>query len=57
MFTEGLNFLDDGITASDNLFYNDEATNCSTGEGNDIWLTLISEISSPAGTLIIAECD
>ena len=57
VFPEGLNFLDDGITESDNLFYNDAATNCSTGEGNDIWLTLISEITSPTGILIIAECD
>ena len=57
VFPEGMTFLDASITESDNLFYNDAETNCSTGGGNDVWLTLISEISSPTGVQVIAECD
>ena len=57
VYPEGLTYLDNGVTEADNLFYNDSQGDCSTGEGNDVWLTLISEIVSSDGIALIAECD
>ena len=57
VFPEGLNFLDNGVPESDNLFYNDSEGNCATGEGHDIWLTLISSINSSDGLQITSECE
>ena len=57
VFPEGLTYLDAGITEADNLFYNDSEGSCTTGAGNDIWLTLISSIDSSDGLTLTAECD
>ncbi|MHC4413999.1 MAG: type II secretion system protein [Planctomycetota bacterium] len=46
---EGITYLDitqDPPTRPDNLFYNDTGTSQESGEGRDIWLTLISDIGS-----------
>ncbi len=56
VFPEGLNYLENSVPQPDNLFYNDSQGNCSTGEGNDIWLTLISSIGAD-GITLTAECD
>ena len=57
VFPEGVTYLDNGVTEADNLFYNDSQASCSTGEGHDIWLTLISSIDSSDGLTLTAECD
>ena len=55
LYPEGMNYLDNGETFPDHLFLND-AEDCNSGLGNDVWLTLISEITSVDGQLI-SECD
>ena len=57
MLPEGYNYMDDGVPQPDNFFFNDFEGTCDTGEGNDIWLTLISHITSPDGLILDAECD
>ncbi len=57
MLPEGYNYMTDGVPQPDNFFYNDSAGNCDTGAGNDIWLTLISAITSPDGLTLDSECD
>ncbi len=57
VFPEGLNYLENGVPQADNLFYNDSEGSCLTAEGNDIWLTLISAITSSDGLQVISECD
>ncbi len=54
---EGFNYMVDGVPQPDNLFYNDSEQDCSSGLGNDIWLTLISEITTADGIELISECD
>jgi len=56
VFPEGLNYDLNGEPEPDHLFYNDEINDCSDGRGNDIWLTLISDIQTD-GFSIISECD
>jgi len=54
---EGYNYMQNDIPQPDNFFFNDFEGNCETGEGNDIWLTLISHITSDDGLTLNAECD
>ncbi len=54
---EGYNYMRNGIPQPDNLFYNDLEGSCDTGEGNDIWLTLISRITDDLGLIVESECD
>ena len=45
-----------GDPEPDHLFYNDAGPNCDSGKGNDIWLTLISDMGTD-GVTIESECD
>ncbi|MEE8458848.1 MAG: type II secretion system protein [Phycisphaerales bacterium] len=57
VYPEGYNYMQNEIPQPDNLFYNDLMSDCATGEGNDIWLTLISRIRTDDGLELDAECD
>jgi hypothetical protein len=54
---EGYNYMQDEVPQPDNLFYNDLMSDCETGEGNDIWLTLVSRIVTDNGLDLVSECD
>ncbi|MCH8343807.1 MAG: prepilin-type N-terminal cleavage/methylation domain-containing protein [Planctomycetes bacterium] len=60
---EGIFFLDlsdpsGALSVPDNLFNNQTGQpNQETGDGYDIWLTLVSEISGPDGLLLTVEWD
>lgn len=54
---EGFNYLDNGVPQPDNFFYNDSESDCTTGAGTDIWLTLVSRVTSSDGLQIESECD
>ena len=54
---EGFNYMVNGVPTPDNIFYNDAEGSCDTGEGNDIWLTLISRITDDLGLIVESECD
>ena len=56
VYPEGLNYILNGDPEPDHLFFNDSGPNCDSGLGNDIWLTLISDISTD-GITIVSECD
>ena len=56
VFPVGLNYVLNGNPEPDHLFFNDSQGTCNTGEGNDIWLTLISDMS-PDGVTVTSECD
>ncbi len=55
VFPEGLNYILNGDPEPDHLFYNDAGASCDDGGGNDIWLTLVSDMNDD-GTLT-SECD
>ncbi len=57
VYPEGFNYTDNGVPQPDNLFYNDLLSDCDTGDGNDIWLTLVSRITADDGLQLISECD
>ncbi len=54
---EGFNYMQNNVPEPDNIFYNDFMQDCSSGEGNDIWLTLISHITDTQGLTLQSECD
>ncbi len=55
VYPEGLNYELNGQPEPDHLFFNDSEQSCNTGLGNDIWLTLISEINTSFA--VTSECD